>query len=86
MIYWRVLLSPDIGTMARVSTNGPGDQYQVEPYQRPKKWYLKPFYLTLSNVRYGSRVKGKNIGNGVAPSPKTLSGSYRKGSRRVILE
>ena len=44
-------------------------QSQVESYQRLKKWYLMPPCLTLSIIRYGSRVKWSNPGKGVAPSP-----------------
>ena len=44
-------------------------QSQVESYQRLKKWYLIPPCLTLSIIRYGSRVKWSNPGKGVAPSP-----------------
>ena len=32
-----------------------------------KKWYLIPPCLTLSNIRYVSRVKWSNPGKGVAP-------------------
>ena len=32
-------------------------QSQVESYQRLKKWYLMPLCLTLSIIKYGSRVK-----------------------------
>ena len=42
---------------------------QVESYQRLKKWYLMPPCLTLSIIRYGSRVKWSNPGKWVAPSP-----------------
>ena len=44
-------------------------QSQVESYQRLKKWYLMRPCLTLSIIRYGSRVKWSNPGKGVAPSP-----------------
>ena len=44
-------------------------QSQVESYQRLKKWYLMPPCLTLSILRYGSRVKWSNPGKGVAPFP-----------------
>ena len=44
-------------------------QSQVESYQRLRKWYLMPPCLTLSIIRYGSRVKWSNPGKGVAPSP-----------------
>ena len=46
-----------------------GVQSQVESYQRlKKKWYLMPPYLVLSTIRWGSRIKWSNPGNGVAPS------------------
>ena len=44
-------------------------QSQVESYQRLKKWNLIPPCLTLSIIRYISRVKWSNPGNGVAPFP-----------------
>ena len=39
--------------------NGPETrvQFPVELYQRLKKWYLIPPCLTLSSIRYISRVK-----------------------------
>ena len=52
--------------MARGSMTGV--QYQVESYQRLKKWYLIPPCLTLSIIRYVSRVKWSNPVKGVAPS------------------
>ena len=56
-------------------------QSQVKSYQRLKKWYRMPPCLTLSIIRYGSKVKWSNPGKGVAPSP-----SYRKGSLPVALD
>ena len=44
-------------------------QSQVESYQSFKKWYLMPPCLTLSIIRYGSRVKWSNPGKRVAPFP-----------------
>ena len=44
-----------------------GVQSQVESYQRHKKWYLIPLCLTLSIIRYISRVKWSNPGKGVTP-------------------
>ena len=44
-------------------------QSQVASYQRLLKWYLIPPCLTLSTIRYVSRVKWSNPGKGVAPSP-----------------
>ena len=52
-----------------------GVQSQVESYQRLKKWYLMQPCLTLSIIRYGSKVKWSNPGNGVAPSPTPWCGS-----------
>ena len=60
-------------------------QSQVESYQRLKKWYLMPPCLTLSIIKYGSRVKLSNP-EGVAPSPTPWCSSYRKGSPRVTLD
>ena len=42
--------------------------------------------LTLSNIRYVSRVKWSNPGKGVAPSPTPQCSSYGKGSLLVILD
>ena len=61
-------------------------QSQVASCQRLKKWYLMPPCLTLSIIRYGSRVKLSNPGKGVAPSPTPWCSSYRKGSLRVTLD
>ena len=45
--------------MARVFANGPGDQGSIPGRVIPKtqKWYLMPSCLTLTIIRYGSRVK-----------------------------
>ena len=51
-------------------------QFQIESYQRLKKWYLMPLSLTPSIIRYGSRVKWSNPGNGVAPSPTPWCSGY----------
>ena len=60
-------------------------QSQVMSYQRLLKWYLIPPCLTLSNIRYASRVKWSNPGNGIAPSPTLWCSSYWKGSLLVAL-
>ena len=52
-------------------------QSQVRSYQRLKKRYLIPPYLTLSIIRYGSKVKWSNPGNEVAPSPTRQCCSYQ---------
>ena len=53
-------------------------QSQVESYQRLKKWYLMPPCLTISVIRYRSRVKWNNPGKGVVPSLIPWCSSYRK--------
>ena len=45
-----------------------------------------PPCLTLSIIRYGSRVKWSNPGKGVVPFPTPWCSSYRKGSFRVTLD
>ena len=61
-------------------------QSQVKLYQILKKWYLIPPCLTLSIIRYVSRVKWSNPGKGVAPSPTPRWSSHWKGIFRVALE
>ena len=74
-----------IGLMSRVFTNGLGSiQGQVIP--KTQKWYLIPPCLTLSIIRYGSRVKWSNPGKWVAPSPTPWCNSYQKGSLLVTLD
>ena len=63
-----------------------GVQSQVELYQRLKKWYLMPPCLTLSVIRYGSRVKWSNLGKEVASSPTPQCSSYWKGNLWVTLD
>ena len=58
--------------MSRVLANGP-----VELYQRLKKSYLILPSLTLRNIRYWSRVKWSNPGEGVTP-PTSRRSSYLK--------
>ena len=58
-------------------------QSQVVSYQ---KRYLIPPCLTLSNIRYVSRVKWNNPGKRVAPSPKPWCRSYWKGSLLVTID
>ena len=51
-----------------------------------KKWYLMPPCLTLSTIKYVSRVKWRNQGKGVAPSPMPCCSSNWKGNSRVALD
>ena len=61
-------------------------QIQVASYQRLLKWYLMLHYLTLSNIKYVSRVKWSNPGKGVVPSPTPRCSSYLKGSLLIVLD
>ena len=61
-------------------------QSQVVSYQKLLKWYLIPPCLTLSNIRYVSRVKWSNPGKGVAPSPTSRCSSNWKGSLQVTVD
>ena len=64
-----------------------GVQSQVKSNQRLKKMVLqKPPCLALNTIRWGSRVKWNNPGNGVAPSPTPWCSSYWKGSLWVSLD
>ena len=71
--------------MVRVFVNGPGNLGSIPGRVIPKtqKWYLIPPCLTLSIIRYGSRVKWSNPRKGVVPSPIPWCSSYRKGRLRV---
>ena len=64
-IYIYIYIKPDICQAVRETWV----RSQVESYKRLKKWYLMPPCLTLSIIRYGSRVKWSNPGKVVAPSP-----------------
>ena len=61
-------------------------KFQFESYQRLKKWYLMPSCLTLSIIRYGSRVKLSKPGIVVEPYPTSRCCSYWKWSSRVTLD
>ena len=77
-----------IGMMVRVLTNGPGVQGSIPGpvILKTQKWYFMPPCLTLSIIRYGSRVKRNNQGKGVAPWPIPRCSSYWKGSLQVALD
>ena len=53
--------------------------------KKKKKRYLMSPCLTPSIIRYRSRVKWSNPGNGVGPSPISRCSSYWKGSLWVAL-
>ena len=74
--------------VGRVFTNCPGDLGSIPGWIVPKtlKMVLDTSFLTLSDIRYVSRVKWSNPGEGVAPSPTPRCNSYWKGSLLVTLD
>ena len=74
--------------VGRVFTNGPGDLGSIPGRVIPKtlQWNLIPPCLTLSNIRYVSRVKWSNPVKGVAPSPTLWCSNYWKRSLLVPLD
>ena len=79
------IYNQDIGPAVRVLfANGPGDLGSIPGRVIPKtfKMELDTTLLNTQHYRYGSRVKWRNPGNGVAPSPTPWCSSYRKGSLR----
>ena len=77
-----IFLVPAIGIMNRVFANGPVDLGSIPGQVIPKtqKWYLMLPCLTLSIIRFGSRVKRSNPRKEIATSPTPWCSSYRKGA------
>ena len=71
-----------------ITANGWGDMGSILGRVIPKilKMVLDTSCLTLSNIRYVSRVKWSNPGKEVAPSHTSRCRSYWKGSLLVALE
>ena len=68
------------GQSVRQWPGRPGFHPRSSHTKDQKKWYLMPPGLTLSIIRYGSRVKGSNPRKRVPRSPTCWCSSYRKGS------
>ena len=78
-----------IGIMVSVFANGQEDPGSIPGRVIPKtqKMALDAALLkTLSTIRYGSRVKWSNPGNGIAPFPTPRCSWYWQGSLRVALD
>ena len=56
-----------VGLVGSVFANNPGD-LGLDPGRVIPKWYWILPFLTVSNIRYVSRLKWSNLGKGVAPS------------------
>ena len=67
--------------MSRVFANGQGNRGRFIP--KTQKWYLILPCLTLSIIRYASKVKWSNTRKGVALSPTPWCSSLWKGNYRV---
>ena len=72
-----------IAPVGRVFANGPGDLGSIPGRVIPKKFKI-PLCLTLSNIRYVSRVKWSNPGKGLAPSPPHWFSNYWKGCQLFL--
>ena len=83
-----IWIARPIGLGSRVFAYGPRDRGLIAGRFIPKtqKWYLMPPCLTLSNIRYGSRVKWRNPGKETALFPTSLSCSLWKASLQVALD
>ena len=70
------------GIMVRGFANGPGDMGSIPGQVIPKtqKWNLMPPCVTLSILRYRSRVKWGNTGKGLAPSLTSFVVAIEKGA------
>ena len=58
-IYIYIFAPRAIGLTSRVFANGPGNHGSIPGpvISKIQKWYLIPLCLTLSIIRFGSRVK-----------------------------
>ena len=76
------------GLVFRVFVNSLGDRGSIpgRVIQKTQKMVLIPPCLTLSIIRYGSRVKWSNPGKGVALFPTPRCSSYRKGNLQVTFD
>ena len=83
-IHTYILSVPYIGMMVRVFTNGPGDLGSIPGRVIPKT--QMPPWLTLSIIKYGSRVKWRNKRKGVAPSPTPWCSCLGKRNLWVTLD
>ena len=76
-------------SVGRMCANGSRDLGLIPGHVIPKifkKWYMIPLCLTLSNIRYVSRLKWSKLGKGVVPYRTPWCSSYRNGSLLVALD
>ena len=72
--------------MVRVFANGSGDLGSIpgRVIAKTQNWYLMPPCLTLSILRYGSRVKWSNLEKGVAPPQHLVVVAIENGAFRSL--
>ena len=75
-----------INLVGRVFANGLEDLGSIPGLVIPKTLKIVLSTSLLSNIRYVSRVKQSNPGQGVAPAPTPQCSSYWKGSLLVALD
>ena len=86
---WLVIMQSTASLLVgRVFANGPVDLGSIPGHiiSKTLKWYLIPPCISLSIIRYISKVKWSNPGNRVAPSPTPCCSSNWKGSFLVALD
>ena len=68
----------NIGLKSRVFFNVPGDRGSIpgRVIRKTEKWYLMSTCLTISIIKYGSRVKWSSPRTGEAPSFSPRCSSY----------
>ncbi len=84
-LFYMILLYSSTGSLDQqlecsLMARKTGFQSQVKSYQRLKKWYLMPPYLTLSITRYESRVKWSNPGKEQRPPLHLSVVAIKKGA------
>ena len=82
VLYFLKLFPPLLLWMYKVFTNGPGDLGSMPGWVIPKTLPC----VTLSIIRWRSRVMWSNPGNGLVSSPSLWCSSYRKGSLWITLD
>ena len=81
--YFKILFSVGKWVECLSMDRETGVQFQVESYNRPKKWYLISIWLTTCIIRNVSKVKWRNQGKEVEPSSIPWCKSYWKWSLQV---
>ena len=84
--WWWYWMNRGIKLMSKVLATCPGDQGSIPDRVTPKTQKMLHGTASLSIMRYWSRVKWSNPGNGIAPSLTPGCSSYWKGTIRITLD